>query len=75
MIINPRQPAGYGRWDTNTHPIADAHPGNVDGIIFPGQDFNNARIYDFEGVDKWEQNKRTSPRSSICFPWVLTGAR
>ncbi|PSR92173.1 hypothetical protein BD289DRAFT_364921 [Coniella lustricola] len=49
--------ACYGRWDTNTHPIADAHPGNVDGIIFPGQDFNNARIYDFEGVDKWEQNK------------------
>ncbi|KAF3766784.1 regulator of light responsive genes and phosphorylate WC-1 [Cryphonectria parasitica EP155] len=49
--------ACYGRWDTNTHPIADAHPGDVDAIIFPGQDFNNARIYDFEGVDKWEQNK------------------
>lgn len=49
---------GYGRWDTNTHPIADAHPGNIDGIIFPGQDFNNARIYDFSDVDKWEQNKR-----------------
>lgn len=51
---------GYGRWDTNTHPIADAHPGNVDAIIFPGQDFNNARIYDFSDVDKWEQNKRKS---------------
>ncbi|ROW04426.1 hypothetical protein VMCG_04985 [Cytospora schulzeri] len=47
----------FGRWDTNTHPIADAHPGNVDGIIYPGQDYNNARVYDFEGVDKWEQNK------------------
>lgn len=49
--------ACFGRWDTNTHPIADDHPGNVDGIIFPGQDYNNARVYDFEGVDKWEQNK------------------
>lgn len=49
--------ACYGRWDTNTHPIADDHPGNVDAIVFPGQDYNNARVYDFEGVDKWEQNK------------------
>ena len=34
----------YGRWDTHQHPIADAHPGNLDRIVFPGQDFNNARI-------------------------------
>jgi phospholipase D1/2 len=33
----------YGRWDTNQHPIADAHP-DLDRIVFPGQDFNNARI-------------------------------
>lgn len=56
--------AGYGRWDTNSHPIADAHPGNVDAIIFPGQDFNNARVYDFDGVDKWEQNKRKISRAA-----------
>lgn len=49
--------ACFGRWDTNSHPIADDHPGNVDAVIFPGQDYNNARVYDFEGVDKWEQNK------------------
>ncbi|KUI63718.1 Phospholipase D2 [Cytospora mali] len=49
--------ACFGRWDTNSHPIADAHPGNVDAVIYPGQDYNNARVYDFEGVDKWEQNK------------------
>ncbi|KAJ2893842.1 uncharacterized protein MKZ38_008199 [Zalerion maritima] len=47
----------FGRWDTNSHPIADAHPGNLDAIVFPGQDFNNARVYDFDGVDRWEQNK------------------
>lgn len=34
----------YGRWDTHQHPIADAHPGDLDRIVFPGQDFNNARI-------------------------------
>lgn len=34
----------YGRWDTNQHSIADAHPGDLDRIVFPGQDFNNARM-------------------------------
>lgn len=47
----------YGRWDTNQHPIADAHPSNLDDIIFPGQDFNNARIMDFQDVAHWENNK------------------
>ncbi|KAK3939806.1 hypothetical protein QBC46DRAFT_140642 [Diplogelasinospora grovesii] len=54
----------FGRWDTNSHPIADAHPGNLDAIIFPGQDYNNARVYDFEDVDKWENNKLDRTRSS-----------
>lgn len=47
----------YGRWDTNQHAIADAHPGNVDRIVFPGQDFNNARMLDFADVPNWENNK------------------
>lgn len=33
----------FGRWDTNQHSIADAHPSNINDIVFPGQDFNNAR--------------------------------
>lgn len=33
----------FGRWDMNHHPIADAHPTDLNGILFPGQDFNNAR--------------------------------
>lgn len=33
----------YGRWDTNQHPIADCHPTNLNDIVFPGQDYNNAR--------------------------------
>ncbi|KAI1268919.1 phospholipase D/nuclease [Xylariaceae sp. FL1019] len=47
----------FGRYDTNSHPIADAHPGDLDAILFPGQDFNNARVFDFDGVGKWNQNK------------------
>ncbi|GAB1316674.1 hypothetical protein MFIFM68171_06884 [Madurella fahalii] len=54
----------FGRYDTNSHPIADAHPGNMDGIIFPGQDYNNARIYDFEDVERWENNKLDRTKSS-----------
>ncbi|TVY62866.1 Phospholipase D1 [Lachnellula suecica] len=47
----------FGRWDTNSHPIADAHPTDVDQALFPGQDFNNARVYDFEDVTNFMNNK------------------
>jgi phospholipase D1/2 len=47
----------YGRWDTNQHSIADAHPGDVSQIVFPGQDYNNSRIMDFQDVVHWEDNK------------------
>ncbi len=39
--------------------------------MFPGQDYNNARIYDFEDVDKWENNKRASTHSD-CPRAMLT---
>lgn len=55
---------GFGRWDTNSHPIADAHPGNLDAIIFPGQDYNNARVYDFQEVNNWSANKLDRTKSS-----------
>lgn len=54
----------FGRWDTNNHPIADAHPENLDDIVFPGQDFNNARIYDFQNVTDWSANKLDRTKSS-----------
>ncbi|CAE7033193.1 hypothetical protein PTNB73_04902 [Pyrenophora teres f. teres] len=54
----------YGRWDTNQHSIADAHPGNIDRIVFPGQDFNNARMLDFQDVSNWENNKLDRTQSS-----------
>jgi phospholipase D1/2 len=47
----------YGRWDTHQHSIADAHPGDLDQIVFPGQDYNNARIMDFQDVKNYQNNK------------------
>jgi phospholipase D1/2 len=46
----------FGRWDTNQHPLADTHPSDVAEEIWPGQDFNNNRILDFQNVDNWEKN-------------------
>ncbi|CAD0046965.1 unnamed protein product [Aureobasidium pullulans] len=40
----------YGRWDSWQHSIADAHPGDLNKTVFPGQDFNNARILDFSNA-------------------------
>ena len=40
----------FGRWDTNNHPLADAHPTDFSRTLFPGQDYNNARIIDFQDV-------------------------
>ncbi|KAI0204873.1 phospholipase [Astrocystis sublimbata] len=54
----------FGRYDTNSHPIADAHPGNLDDIVFPGQDFNNARAFDFEGVNNWDHNQLDRAKNS-----------
>ncbi|KZF26507.1 phospholipase D/nuclease [Xylona heveae TC161] len=47
----------FGRWDLNQHPVADAHPEDLSQIVFPGQDFNNARIMDFQDVSNWQNNK------------------
>ncbi|KAI9845493.1 MAG: hypothetical protein M1837_004832 [Sclerophora amabilis] len=54
----------YGRWDTYQHPIADAHPGDLDDIVFPGQDFNNARVMDFDDVVNFQNNKLDRTTSS-----------
>ena len=54
----------FGRWDTNSHPIADAHPTDLDNTLFPGQDFNNARVHDFEDVSKYDHNKLDRTKSS-----------
>jgi phospholipase D1/2 len=54
----------FGRWDSNSHPIADVHATDPDQGVFPGQDYNNARIYDFEDVSKYDRNKLNRTKSS-----------
>jgi len=54
----------YGRWDTNQHSIADAHPGDVNRIVFAGQDYNNSRIMDFQDVTHWQNNKLDRTQNS-----------
>ena len=54
----------YGRWDLNQHPIADCHPSNIDETVFPGQEYNNARVLDFQDVPHWQNNKLDRKTSS-----------
>ncbi|KAJ3834088.1 phospholipase D [Lentinula raphanica] len=58
----------FGRWDTHTHPLADVHPTDWDKTLFAGQDYNNARVMDFESVGDWVSNQL-----SVCeygrMPW------
>ncbi|KAI2423890.1 hypothetical protein LOZ30_005859 [Ophidiomyces ophidiicola] len=47
----------FGRWDTYQHSISDVHPHDIKDTIFPGQDYNNARILDFVDIVNWEKNE------------------
>ncbi|KAI1838973.1 hypothetical protein CBS147337_698 [Penicillium roqueforti] len=47
----------FGRWDTNQHNLSDLHPSDVNQTVFPGQDYNNSRVLDFEDVVHWENNQ------------------
>ena len=47
----------FGRWDSRQHPLADVHPSDVQDEVFPGQDFNNNRIMDFQNVNDWKNNE------------------
>lgn len=46
----------FGRWDYRQHPLADVHPHGAENEVFPGQDFNNNRILDFQKVEDWKGN-------------------
>ncbi|KAI9691964.1 MAG: hypothetical protein M1820_009642 [Bogoriella megaspora] len=47
----------FGRWDHKQHPLSDVHPAGVQHEVFPGQDFNNNRIMDFQSVEDWKSNE------------------
>ncbi|TFL05257.1 phospholipase D/nuclease [Pterulicium gracile] len=58
----------FGRWDTHNHPLADVHPTDFSKTLFPGQDYNNARIMDFEHPYNYASNSLSileNPR----MPW------
>lgn len=47
----------FGRWDAHQHALSDVHPEGVENEVWPGQDFNNNRIMDFQNVQDWKQNE------------------
>ena len=46
----------FGRWDNHQHALADVHPAGVTNEMWPGQDFNNNRVMDFQKVQDWKAN-------------------
>ena len=58
----------YGRWDTHSHPLADVHPTDFGRTLWPGQDYNNARIMDFEQVSNYVNNT-LSILENARMPW------
>ncbi|KAI8393433.1 uncharacterized protein BYT42DRAFT_551022 [Radiomyces spectabilis] len=58
----------FGRWDTHTHRLADFHTADPGMEMFPGQDYNDARVRDFKDVKDWDMrliDKTVVPR----MPW------
>jgi phospholipase D1/2 len=47
----------FGRWDSHQHQLADVHPAGVSTEIWPGQDYNNNRVMDFQSVNDWKSNE------------------
>lgn len=58
----------FGRWDAKQHILADVHPTGVENTIFPGQDYNNNRIMDFQNVEDWKSNELSKP-DYARMPW------
>ncbi|KAG0151027.1 hypothetical protein CROQUDRAFT_713026 [Cronartium quercuum f. sp. fusiforme G11] len=48
-----------GRWDTPSHSLADCHLSDFTQTVWPGQDYNNARVADFQKVDEWVSNQES----------------
>ncbi|KIM73758.1 hypothetical protein PILCRDRAFT_99252 [Piloderma croceum F 1598] len=58
----------FGRFDTHTHPLADVHPTHFARTLFPGQDYNNARVLDFQDVPNYVSNA-VSIMDTARMPW------
>ncbi|KAI9608245.1 hypothetical protein KEM48_003379 [Puccinia striiformis f. sp. tritici PST-130] len=49
----------FGRWDTSSHSLADCHISDLTQTVWPGQDYNNARVQDFQDVEAWASNQQS----------------
>ena len=58
----------FGRWDDHQHALSDMHPEGVTNEVWPGQDFNNNRVMDFQNVQDWKQNELNKADSGRM-PW------
>jgi phosphatidylserine/phosphatidylglycerophosphate/cardiolipin synthase-like enzyme len=58
----------FGRWDTQNHPLADVHPTDFSLTLFPGQDYNNARVTDFQDVSNFV-SETISVLETPRMPW------
>lgn len=58
----------FGRWDSQQHVLTDMHPEGITNEIWPGQDFNNNRIMDFQNVSDWKQNELSKAEAGRM-PW------
>lgn len=58
----------FGRWDTNIGVLNDVHPNDFSATLFMGQDYNNARVQDFQAVEHWVSNQQ-SRLTTARMPW------
>ncbi|KAL4876634.1 hypothetical protein BJY04DRAFT_139443 [Aspergillus karnatakaensis] len=47
----------FGRWDAHQHALSDVHPSHLRSEIWPGQDYSNERIMDFQSVEQWQSSE------------------
>ena len=57
----------WGRWDTHAHPIYE-NPNDEQKYNFPGIDYSNARIRDFDKVDNY-LTESCDRKTEVRMPW------
>ena len=57
----------WGRWDTHSHPIYEK-PNDEQNYNFPGIDYSNARIRDFNKVEKY-LDESCDRKTEVRMPW------
>ena len=58
----------WGRWDTHAHPIFE-ESNDKQEYYFPGIDYSNARIRDFDKVEKYLEESCKRQSFEVRMPW------